>query len=81
MDTKSELGPGKYNATYNPIKPDDKTQQASAHFKSSTVRTYFDSLFYKTNLSEVAKVRDETHFKTKDPAPGQYETNYSSLKI
>lgn len=51
MDAKSEVGPGKYNATYDPVKPEDKIQQASAHFKSSTVRTYFDSLFYKTNLS------------------------------
>lgn len=63
------------------MKPEDKIPQPSAHFKSNTVRTYFDSLFYKTNISETAKARDLSHFKTKDPAPGHYEVNVSSLKL
>lgn len=81
LDSKSDVGPGKYNATFNPIKPEDKVNQPSSHFKSNTVRTYFDSIIYKTNLSETAKNREGSNFKTKDPAPGQYETNISSIKV
>ena len=57
VDSRSEVGPGKYNSEYNPIKPEDKVSQPSSHFKSSLVRTYWDSIFYKTNLNETAKVR------------------------
>lgn len=47
------------------MRPEDKVNQASSNFKSSTVRTYFDSLIYKTNLNETAKIRDKSKFKCK----------------
>jgi len=72
IDDKAEVGPGKYNPDFHHSRPEDKIDQASAHFKSNTVRTYFDSLIYKTNINETAKIRDMAHFKAKDPAPGQY---------
>lgn len=81
VDLDSEVGPGKYDSDYNPIKPDDKVKQASSHFKSNLVRTYWDSLMYNTNVDETAKVRENSKFKSKQPAPGQYEINQSSMKI
>lgn len=32
-------------------------------------------------MDETAKMRGETNYKVKDPAPGHYETNFSSLKV
>lgn len=59
----------------------EKEIQPSSNFKSATVRTYFDSLLYKTNLNKTARERDHGSFKNKDPAPGQYDVNKSSFAI
>ena len=32
-------------------------------------------------MDETAKMRGETNYKVKEPAPGHYETNLSSLKV
>ncbi len=79
MDRKIALGPGQYKADYNPSRPEDKANLSAGHFRSGTVRTYFDSLIYKTNNEGVVQDRAKQIFKTKDPAPGQYEVNSSSF--
>ena len=79
MDRKIALGPGQYKADYNPSRPEDKANLSAGHFRSGTVRTYFDSLIYKTNNEGVVQDRAKHIFKTKDPAPGQYEVNSSSF--
>lgn len=81
MDRKNALGPGQYKADYKPSRPDDKANLSSGHFRSATVRTYFDSLIYKTNVDATAEDRKKIIFKTKDPAPGQYDYNTSSFAI
>lgn len=49
MDRRIALGPGQYKADYIPSRPDDKANLSSGQFRSATVRTYFDSLIYRTN--------------------------------
>lgn len=60
MDESSNVGPGQYNVLHN----QERQDKISSQFKSATVRTYFDSLLYKTNTAEVAKQRDSLQFKS-----------------
>ena len=80
MDSKQPLGPGKYNAEFHPVRPEDKVKQPSHNFKSGTVRTYFDSLIYRSNNTDVVEERNKSHYISRDPAPGQYEINTSSIR-
>jgi hypothetical protein len=75
------VGPGKYQLDLNKLRVGEKGNSPSSNFKSATVRTFFESLYYKTNLNKTARERDMNHFKSKDPAPGQYDVNKSSLQI
>ncbi len=52
LDHRTDIGPGKYRLDLDRIKEKD---QPSSHFKSATVRTFFDSLTYRTNLSKTAR--------------------------
>ena len=79
MERQIALGPGQYKADYLPSRPDDKANLSSGHFRSGTVRTYFDSLIYKTNVEARLQERAKDAFKSKEPAPGQYECNASSF--
>ena len=80
MDRKIPLGPGQYRADYHPAKPDEKAGLSAGHFRSATARSYFDSLIYRTNVDNTVQDRSKGGiFKTKDPAPGQYECNQSSF--
>lgn len=81
MDRKIPLGPGQYKADYTPSKPDDKAGLSSGHFRSATARTYFDSMIYRTNVDSTVQERAKQIFKTKDPAPGQYDYNSSSFAV
>lgn len=81
MERRIALGPGQYKADYNPSRPDDKANLSSGQFRSATVRTYFDSLIYHTNIEATAKERSRNIFKTKEPAPGQYDYNASSFSM
>lgn len=54
---------------------------SSGNFRSATVRTYFDSLIYRTNNEETAHERAKNIFKTKEPAPGQYDYNTSAFSL
>lgn len=55
MDRRIPLGPGQYKADYIPSRPEDKANLNSGHFRSGTVRTYFDSLIYRTNNETTAQ--------------------------
>ena len=57
MDRKIALGPGQYKADYNPLRPDQKANLSAGHFRSTSVRTYFDSLIYRTNNEQTLKER------------------------
>jgi hypothetical protein len=50
MDRKIALGPGQYKADYQPSRPEDKANLSSGNFRSTTVKSYFDSLIYKSNV-------------------------------
>ncbi len=78
LDHTVDVGPGKYQLDLKRLKGD---KSPSGNFKSATVRTYFESLYFKTNLNKTARERDVSHFKPKEPAPGQYEVNKSSFQI
>lgn len=73
------LGPGQYKADYNPSRPDDKAGLSAGHFRSNTARTYFDSMIYRSNVDATVQERAKSTFKTKDPAPGQYDCPSSSF--
>lgn len=78
-ERKIPIGPGQYKIDYNPSRPEDKANLSNSYFRSATVRTYFDTLLYKTNLENVANERVKNAYKSKEPAPGQYEANPSSF--
>ena len=41
-------------------------------FKSNTVRTFFDSLMYGSQIEGIAKIREIKNYKSPNPAPGEY---------
>ena len=57
MERKIALGPGQYKAEYIPSRPDEKANLSAGHFRSTSVRTYFDSLIYHTNNEVTLKER------------------------
>ncbi len=81
MDKTFAVGPGQYKVDYNPSRPQDKANLSTGHFRSATVRTHFDSLIYKTNVESTAEQRNKNNYKSKQPAPGQYEYNASSFNL
>lgn len=55
MNRSIPLGPGQYKPDYKPSRPEDKANLSSGHFRSATVRTYFDSMIYKSNINEIVE--------------------------
>jgi hypothetical protein len=81
MERKLPVGPGQYKVDYNPSRPDEKAGLSSGHFRSATARTYFDSMIYKSNIDATVLERAKNIFKSKEPAPGQYDFNTSSFAV
>lgn len=61
MHIEPNVGPGKYSPT-DGRKPEYKYNPSST-FVSDTVRTHFDSLYFKTNQNFKAKIRMKSNFK------------------
>lgn len=70
----SDVGPGDYN-------PQDKQGRGdvpSSAFKSESIRSFFDQIFFETNQEKLAKERELNKYKVKGVGPGNY--NVSSDK-
>ena len=78
-NVEPNVGPGKYTPTEG-RKPDYKYNPSST-FVSDTVRTHFDSLYFKTNQNFKAKIRMKSNYKAPEPGPGQYDCNISAIQL
>jgi hypothetical protein len=65
----SNIGPGEYN----PKQGDPHPDLPSAAFKSESIRSFFDQIYFDTNHDKVAKEREEQKYKAGRVGPGNYQ--------
>ncbi len=63
----SNMGPGDYNPKYISSK-----EVPSAAFKSESIRSFFDNIYFDTNQDRVAIQREEKKYKGEAVGPGKY---------
>lgn len=68
-------GPGTYEYQEQE-KPFER--QPSSSFISSSVRSYFNNIYYETNQDAKAQLREVINFKSDRPGPGQYHPEIQS---
>lgn len=66
-----DVGPGKYNLQQR-AKVMTRPGVHSVSFASKTVKSFLDTVMYKTSNTETLKERAEKDFKDKFPGPGSY---------
>jgi hypothetical protein len=64
------LGPGYYDVNTN-----HDAKNATSSFASQSIRSHFDNIIYKTNIKDLAHLREYIHYKDAAPGPGHYQNS------
>jgi hypothetical protein len=65
----SNIGPGEYET--REIGPSG-VKVPMAAFKSESIRSFFDHIYFETNQEKLAKEREFNNYKSKKVGPGKY---------
>jgi hypothetical protein len=63
----SHIAPGDYQVSVT-----EKQDLPSAAFKSESIRSFFDQIYFETNQERLAQERWDKKYKSKGVGPGNY---------